>query len=146
MIYIKSPQTKEEFKTYYALRYSILREPLGQPKGTEKDDYEPISYHFMAFDDSVGEVVGAAKLFEREPSIGQFSHMAVAEAYQKKGVGGLLLEAIEKKARELGYKSIGTATRINTTGFYEKYGYKVIGKANVLFGKIQLLWMEKELN
>jgi len=36
MIIIKSPQTRDEFKAYYALRYHVLREPLGLPHGTEK--------------------------------------------------------------------------------------------------------------
>lgn len=58
MIIIRSPQTRDEFKTYYAARYRVLREPWGQPKGTEKDDYEPISRHLMALDDQNGEVLG----------------------------------------------------------------------------------------
>ena len=54
---VKSPSTKEEFKAYYALRYKVLSEPWGHPRGTEKDDYEPISEHFMAIDEENGQVL-----------------------------------------------------------------------------------------
>jgi N-acetylglutamate synthase-like GNAT family acetyltransferase len=146
MIVIRTPKTKEEFKAYYALRYKILREPLGQPRGSEKDDYEPISYHFMAVDDQTNEIVGVVKLFEKESGIGQYSHIAVADAYQGKGIGRMLIEAVEQKSRELGYKRLGTLTRLTATGFYERCGYQPIGITGVLFGKLQMMWMEKDLS
>ena len=73
----KTPTSREDFKAYYALRYKVLSEPLGHPKGTEKDDYEPISEHFSAIDDVTGHIVGVVKLFERTAGAGNFSHLAV---------------------------------------------------------------------
>ncbi len=61
MIEIRSPHTREDFKAYYDLRYRVLREPWGLPRGTEKDDYEPISQHFMAVDTETGEILGVVK-------------------------------------------------------------------------------------
>ncbi len=145
MIVIRTPKTKEDFKAYYALRYKILREPLGQPHGSEKDDYEPISIHFTAVNDQTGEIVGGVKLFEKEPGVGQYSHIAVAEAYQHQGIGRILIQAVEQKARELGYKKLGTLTRLTATGFYERCGYRPVGITGVLFGKLQMMWMEKDL-
>ena len=84
MYTIKTPKTRDDFKAYYALRYKVLREPFGYPKGTEKDDYEPISEHFMAVSEK-GEVVGVAKLYEKAEGVGHVSHLAVAPEYQHKG-------------------------------------------------------------
>jgi GNAT superfamily N-acetyltransferase len=145
MILIKSPKTKEDYKAYYALRYRILREPLGLPKGTEKDDYEPISIHFMAVNDGTGEIVGVVKLFEKEPGVGQFSHIAVSESYQHQGIGKLLIATVEKKSRELGYHTLGTTTRLTATDFYEKCGYEPRGISGDIFGKLQMMWMDKKL-
>jgi len=145
MIVIKSPQNKEDFRAYYALRYKVLREPLGQPHGTEKDDFEPISTHYMAVNEETREIVGVVKLFEKAPGVGQFSHLAVSDAYQKKGIGRMLVEHVEQKAREAGYKKMGTLTRLTATGFYERCGYKPMGITGVLFGKLQMMWMEKDL-
>ena len=145
MISVKTPRTREDFETYYDLRYRVLRKPLGQPKGTEKDDYEPISYHFMAVDEQAGEVVGVVKLYEKAPGAGQLSHMAVAEGRQGQGIGRIMVEALEAKARELGFKTVGMTARDNVTGFYEKCGYHIVERSYVLHGQVPLWWMEKDL-
>ena len=143
MFTITSPHTKEEFKAYYSLRYKVLREPLGQPHGTEKDDYEPISQHYMAVDSDTNEVVGTIKLFEKDAGIGQFSHLAIDPRHQKQGIGRALIATVEAKARELGYKQLGTLTRLTATGFYERCGYTRGGITEVMFGKLQMMWMER---
>jgi predicted N-acetyltransferase YhbS len=145
MIKITSPKTREEFKAYYDLRYKVLREPWGMQRGTEKDDFEPISDHYMAVDEKTGEIVGAVKLFEKEPGLGWFSHLSVKESWQRKGVGKLLLEFVEEKAKEKGYKALGCLSRLNTTSYFEKAGYKVAGLPVHYFGTTQVVWMQKEL-
>ena len=145
MILIKSPATREDFKQYYDLRYRVLREPWGQPRGTEKDDYEPISQHFMAVDDANGEILGVVKMFEKEPGVAWVSHLAVASRHQNKGIGRLLMDHVECLAREQGYKSIGCMSRLNTTKYFEKMGYKVAGMPSHYFGTTQVIWMEKPL-
>ena len=145
MIAVVSPKTNEELEAYYDLRYRVLRQPLGQPKGTEKDDYEPISYHFMAVDDETGEVVGVVKLYEKSPGEGQLSHMAVAENRQGQGIGRIMVEAVEAKAREIGLKTVGMTARENVVGFYEKCGYRIMELSYVLHGRVQLWWMEKDV-
>ena len=106
MISIKIPKTREEFKAYYELRYRVLRAPWGQPKDTEKDDYEPISQHFMAVEDESGKVVGVIKMFEKEPGVGWVSHLAIDPKYQNRGIGRLLMDTVEKAAKDNGYHVI----------------------------------------
>ncbi len=142
---IKTPTTREEFKAYYALRYKVLREPWGHPKGTEKDDYEPISEHFMAVDEQTGEVLGVIKLYEKAPGVGNISHLAVLTSYQHKGIGMSLVEAVEKRARERGFKTLGTMSRVTATAYFEKHGYRIAGIPAPHLGTIHLVWMEKEL-
>lgn len=145
MIKIKTPVTREDFKAYYALRYKVLREPWGHPKGTEKDDYEPLSEHFMAVDDTTGEVAGVVKMNERQPGLGHFSHLAVAKEHQRQGIGRMLLEAVEQRAHEHHYKIIGTMTRVTTTAYFEKRGYHIAGMPTPHLGTIHLVWVEKKL-
>jgi N-acetylglutamate synthase-like GNAT family acetyltransferase len=132
MFTIKTPHTKQEFKDYYALRYHVLREPLGLPKGTEKDDYEVISEHFMAVDEQTGEIVGVVKLYEDEPGLARFSHLAVSEKHQGQGIGHLLVETVGKRAREKGFKQMGTLTRVSAVDVYERYGYERAGMGKKL--------------
>lgn len=145
MIKIVTPKTREEFKAYYDLRYKVLREPWGIQRGTEKDDYEPISKHYMAVDDATGKIVGVVKLMEKEPGLGWFSHMAVSPEYQKKGIGKLLLDMIEQEAKREGYRIIGCQARLNTTVFFEKAGYQINGLPSHYFGTTQVVWMEKSI-
>ncbi|MCX6055374.1 MAG: GNAT family N-acetyltransferase [Chloroflexi bacterium] len=145
MIKIVSPKTREDFKTYYDLRYKVLRETWGLQKGTEKDDYEPISHHFMAIEESSGEVIGVIKLFEKEAGVGWFSHMAVTPKYQHKGIGKMLLNFVEGEAKKEGYASLGCMARLNTTSFFEKAGYRINGLPTHYIGTTQVVWMEKTL-
>ena len=141
---IKTPKTRDEFKAYYALRYKVLREPWGHPKGTEKDDYEPISEHFMAVDEK-GAVVGVVKLYEKSEGVGYVSHLAVSGEHQHKGIGHLLLTTVEQHAREKNFKTIGTMARVTATAYFEKVGFHIAGIPAPHLGTTRLVWMEKTL-
>jgi len=145
MITIKTPTTREHFKAYYALRYKVLREPGGHPKGTEKDDYEPISDHFMAVNDA-DEIVGVAKLYEKTTEMGHLSHLAVAPEYQHQGIGRMLLEAVEQHAREKAYTSLGAMSRVTATAYFEKFGFHIAELPGIHLGTIHLVWMEKKID
>jgi N-acetylglutamate synthase-like GNAT family acetyltransferase len=145
MTVIKAPATREDFKAYYALRYKVLREPWGHPKGTEKDDYEPISEHFMAVDEQSGEVLGVVKLYEKEPGVGIISHLAVAASHQHQGIGKLLVDAVESRSRERGFKILGAMARVTATAYFEKHGYHVAGIPAPHLGTTHTVWVEKKL-
>jgi N-acetylglutamate synthase-like GNAT family acetyltransferase len=145
MYTIKTPKTRDDFKAYYALRYKVLQEPWGHPKGSEKDDYEPISDHFMAINEN-NEVIGVVKLYEKEEGVGHVSHLAVAPEYQHQGIGHLLLETIEQRARDRGFKTIGTMARLTATAYFEQAGFRVTGIPTPHIGTTHIVWMEKALS
>ena len=145
MIEIKSPVTKDDFKAYYAVRYKTLREPMGHLKGTEKDDYEPISKHFMAVDSETGQALGVIKIFEKAPGVGNFSHLAIDPEHQRQGIGKLLLDAVENCAREDGFKTLGTMSRLTATVYFERRGYAIRDMPTLHLGTTHLVWMEKDL-
>jgi N-acetylglutamate synthase-like GNAT family acetyltransferase len=145
MIAIKSPVTRDDFKAYYELRYKVLREPWGLPRGSEKDDYEPISQHFMAVNDESGELLGCLKLFEKEAGVAWVSHLAVADKHQRKGIGKSMLAHVEDLARRQGFTRIGCLSRLNTTDYFERAGYSISGLPTHYFGTTQVVWMEKKL-
>ena len=145
MYTIKTPKSRDDFKAYYALRYKVLREPWGHPKGTEKDDYEPISEHFMAVNEK-GDVVGVAKLFEKAEQVGHISHLAVSPDHQHQGIGHLLLKTVEQRARERGFITLGTMARATSTAYFERAGFHVAGIPTPHLGTTHLVWMEKALS
>jgi len=144
MFTIKIPTTHDDFKAYYALRYKVLREPWDHPKGTEKDDYEPISEHFMAVNEK-NEVVGVVKMYRKSECIGFISHLAVAQEFQHQGIGHLLLKTIEEHARQNGFCALATMARATATVYFEKYGFHIVGMPTPHLGTTHLVAMEKEL-
>jgi N-acetylglutamate synthase-like GNAT family acetyltransferase len=144
MITIKTPTTRDDFKAYYTLRYKVLREPFGHPKGTEKDDYEPLSEHFMAVNEK-GEAVGVVKLYEKAEGVGYVSHLAVATDQQHKGIGRQLLTTVEERAKARGFRVLGTMARVTATAYFEKHGFHVAGMPTPHLGTSHLVWMEKAL-
>ncbi|MCD6235565.1 MAG: GNAT family N-acetyltransferase [Thaumarchaeota archaeon] len=140
---IREPKTREDFEKYYELRWRVLRAPWGMPKGSERDDRESESIHVMA---CVGdEVVGVGRLHLNSSEEAQIRFMAVAEGYRGRGIGGLILEELERRARLMGARRVVLNAREKAVHFYEKHGYRVVAKAHKLFNEIQHWKMMKEL-
>ena len=60
-ITVIKPQTLEEFKQYYNLRFEILRKPWGQPKGSERDNDDEMSHHRLIIDE-IGDTIAVGRL------------------------------------------------------------------------------------
>ena len=141
---IKQPQTKEELKHYYHLRWQLLRAPWNQPEGSEVDDIEDQCFHLMAVDDN-NEVIAVARLQFNSKSEAQIRYMAVVKAYKKQGIGSALIKAMEEHARYSNCQKIVLDAREPAVGFYQKLGYEVVKKSYLLFNEIQHFRMIKKL-
>ena len=135
-IIIKQPETEKEFKTYYDLRWRILRQPWQQPKGSEKDDLENESFHVIACDED-NKVIGVGRLHFNNETEAQIRYMAVDPEYTNKGIGKLILETLERKAKQERRQTIVLDARKNAISFYEKNNYKLLKKSHLLFNSIQ---------
>lgn len=143
-ITIKQPQTEKEFEAYYNLRWRVLREPWQQSKDSEKDELENKSFHIMACDEN-DKVIGVGRLHFNDENEVQIRYMAIAPEYERQGIGTLILEALEKKAKQEKTKTIVLDARENAIGFYKKKNYELLEKSHLLFGSIQHYQMLKYL-
>lgn len=141
---IKQPQTREEFKHYYHLRWQLLRAPWNQPEGSEVDDIEDQCFHLIAVDKN-NEVIAVARLQFNSKAEAQIRYMAVAKAYTKHGIGSALIKTMEEHASSTNCQNIVLDAREPAVGFYQKLGYKVINKSYLLFSEIQHFRMIKKL-
>jgi predicted GNAT family N-acyltransferase len=147
-IRIKQPETDEEFKDYYHLRWKLLRAPWNQPQGTETDDIEDQCFHIMALtmnEDEKDKVIGVARLQFNSETEAQIRYMAIAREYERKGIGRKIMNTMEKHAGSSMCKNIVLDARQPAVDFYKKLGYKVVKKSYLLFGEIQHFRMKKEL-
>ncbi|WP_395766802.1 GNAT family N-acetyltransferase [Aquirufa sp.] len=139
-----NPQTEAQWKAYFALRYSVLREPWNQPLGSEILTDEQDAIHIMAIANN--EVLGVARMHESASNQGQVRCVAVATDQQGKGVGKAIMHALEEQAESKGWNEIVLEARENAVPFYKSLGYHIEQESYLLFGEIQHYRMKKALN
>lgn len=98
---------------------------------------------FIATDKS--RIVGVASLNLKEKELGS---LYVGYDIHKKGVGTMLLEYIERYAKNIGFKKLKLGSTVTALDFYKNNGYKTIRKNHyiILQGvKIPCILMSKRL-
>ena|ERR1700722_9749990 len=143
-MFIRSPASESEFEAYYAFRWRILREPWGQPPGSEKDQFENEAIHLGVWDED-GRLIGVGRLHCPVENSGQIRYMAVDPPQRKGGVGKAILRALEARAMESGIEEIKLNSRQEAVQFYEKNGYQVLRPSHTLFGTLPHFEMWKRL-
>ncbi|PWK28298.1 acetyltransferase (GNAT) family protein [Arcicella aurantiaca] len=146
MLIVKIPTTAQEWEQYYHLRFTVLREPWGQLKGSEVLKDEDQADHAMIVDAETDKIVGVARMQTNTPTQGQVRCVAVAPEVQGKGVGKLLMKYLEDVAKAKGIKEIILDARENAVKFYQSIGYDIVEDSYLLFGEIQHYKMRKELS
>lgn len=143
---ISPPHTPADWDTYYHLRYTVLRQPWGQPEGSERadDDDAPTTTHALLRGPD-GQALGVGRLHSSADGQGQVRFMAVAPQAQGQGVGRQVLEYLEAAARVQGLTELVLQAREQAVPFYERLGYTVVAPSHTLFGTILHFLMRKQL-
>jgi predicted GNAT family N-acyltransferase len=140
---IRTPQTQREWEDYFDLRYRILREPLNQPRGSERNDGDATGIHFALYDKGVLKAI--ARLDQQDAEVFQVRFVAVEKAEQGAGYGRKIMEATEEKTKELSGQKIILHARDYAVDFYLKLNYTLIEPSYKLFDVLQHFLMEKNL-
>jgi predicted GNAT family N-acyltransferase len=140
----RPPANAEEFARYYAFRHRLLREPWGQPPGSERDELEAQARHLMVTNPQ-GEIIGVGRLHFDTSHQARIRYMAVAEDCRGQGIGRLILAALEEQARAGGAHRIVLDAREPAERFYARQGYHSLGEGHTLFGHIPHVRMAKDL-
>ena len=140
---IRSPRNPKEWDAYFDLRYRVLREPLGQPRGSEQNEGDTDGIHFALFTNK--QIVAIARLDNSTEKMAQVRFVAVESNLQGKGYGKTIMEATENRAVQLGYNEIVLHARDYAVDFYKRIGYKLIEPSHKLFGILQHYKMTKKI-
>lgn len=141
---IRPPKTEKELTDYYQLRWEILRKPSNEPLGSEKDSLESKASHIAAFDGN--RLIGCGRLHYNSSDEAKVRFMAIDEAYQNQGIGGMILDRLEKNAQRHGTKYIILDARETAVDFYKKHGYDTTEASHVLFANIPHWRMKKNIS
>lgn len=100
---------------YYANKREMLHRSLN-------DIYENIQ-EFSVCEDK-GKIVGCGAMHVSWEDLAEIKALAIAQNYQKKGIGSKLVTTLEKRARDLGIRKVFALTF--KPPFFVKQGYKKI--------------------
>ena len=142
MIEVKSPITPKEWDDYYNLRFEILRKPLDQPKGSERNEGDLTGNHFAIYENTLLKAIGRLDTVDKTTSQVRFFCTAISS--QGKGYGKILMEFMEDFSQQQGNNKMILQARENAVDFYSKLGYKVLNKSHLLYNKVQHYLMEKK--
>lgn len=142
-IEIREPQSEVEWENYFDLRYRILRAPLNQPLGSERNEGDSTGVHFALYEDTVLKAI--ARLDQADTKTAQVRFVAVEKNVQGKGYGKAIMLAMENAAESRGDSKMILHSRDYAVDFYLKLNYQIVEKSYTLFDVLQHYLMEKAL-
>ncbi len=145
MYKVMSPESEEAFDAYFQFRWQHLRQPWNFPPGSEKDEYEQVAEHRMIVDGN-GEIVATGRVHLNTPEEAQIRHIAVHADHRRKGIGQMMLGALESVARELGATRAVTNSRETSIDFFSSCGFAVEREAPNELGLLKRQQMVKKLS
>lgn len=140
---VRCPETAKEWQQYYHLRWAVLRQPWGEPKGSERDERDGETEHCAVIDGDSVIAVGRLQMNSQDEA--QIRYMAVNPDMHGRGLGRRVVRFLEAKACELGAGRVILDARQNAVGFYQVLGYNVVAESYLLFASIQHYKMQKVL-
>ncbi|HEY6004300.1 MAG TPA: GNAT family N-acetyltransferase [Anaeromyxobacter sp.] len=105
----------------FALRHAVFVVEQRVPAELERDEHDAGAFHAVAL---VGDrCVGTGRLVRQGGGVGRVGRMAVDGAFRRRGVGDLLLAALEARARADGLREIELHAQCYVEAFYARHGY-----------------------
>lgn len=117
--------TQKEKLECFNIRFEVFVNEQGVPKEIELDEFDRNSFHALARINN--KPIGTGRLIYLEPENAKIGRMAVCLEYRKIGIGGLILDLLEKKAKNNGVKYLTLNAQEYISKFYNKHGYSQKG-------------------
>lgn len=143
MYTVKISKDKNTVEKIIDLRYDVLRKPWDKPKDTATDELEETAIN--AYIEENNKIVACGRLQNNGNGVGQIRYMAVADNYQGKGIGKLIVKKLEEEALKLNLKTLELQARENAVEFYKSCGYSIKEKTFKLWDIIQHYLMTKTI-
>ncbi|MGL4349912.1 MAG: GNAT family N-acetyltransferase, partial [Plesiomonas shigelloides] len=97
MYRLSTPTTDEALARYYHFRWQMLRAPLHQPPGSERDGYDAGAHHQMVVDEH-DDPVAIGRVYINADDEAAIRFMAVHPDLRGRGLGTLVAMALESVA------------------------------------------------
>lgn len=114
--------SEKQLKDAYAVRVRVFVDEQKVPPDEEIDQHEESATHFVVYDQD--QPIGAGRLRELD-GFGKVERICIDSDYRKKGIGKLLMDAIETEGIKRGYTKFKLNAQIQAVPFYSKLGYEI---------------------
>lgn len=118
-----------------SVRISVFIKELGVPIEGEFDSIDEYAFHVLARDER-GQPCGTGRLYPdaTHRSCARIGRMAVKQEVRENGCGRRILTALLEEARRRGFVRVVLASHTRAMGFYEKFGFRPIGRVQLEHG------------
>lgn len=94
----------------------------------EFDSTDDISVHALLLKDDRAIAAGRVYADSIDPGLVHIGRIAVRKDYRGKGLGSVIVAALEEHAAEKGYKKAVLSAQVRVRPFYESLGYTACGE------------------
>lgn len=123
---VVAAETPEVREKAYGLRHAVFVVEQGVPPELERDEKDAEAFHAVVL--AGDRCVATGRLVRQEGGVGRVGRMAVDPAFRRRGVGALVLEALEARARADGLGEIELHAQCYVEEFYRRHGYARAGE------------------
>lgn len=112
------------FNDAFSLRWKVFVEE--QKFHDEADDYDQKAEHLVIYD--ADKPIGTGRTIDLENGSLKIGRVCILKEYRGKGIGRLIMEEIERSAKEKGYSNLILGAQCRVSEFYNAVGYKEVGE------------------
>ncbi|TVY07633.1 GNAT family N-acetyltransferase [Paenibacillus cremeus] len=139
--------TQDQLQECFSVRVEVFVEEQQVPPELELDEFDAspeASKHFLVRDEA-GVPIGAARWRMYNNETAKLQRIAVLKPYRGKGIGRLIIDAMEKDIQAEGVPAVILDGQTHAEDFYKKLGYVTISPEPFEEAGIMHVRMRKEL-
>lgn len=118
-------QSGEDFAPSAAVRKTVFVDEQGYTLEEEFDDYDAACPHVVLLEDD--EPIATGRLILLPDGTAKLGRIAVLKPYRGQHLGARIVEALLKRAKEMGAVRAYVSAQSYAVPFYEKFGFRVYG-------------------
>ncbi|MED3662038.1 GNAT family N-acetyltransferase [Ureibacillus sp. FSL K6-8385] len=118
-------ETEDQLEKALAIRKEVFVQEQGVPEDREMDEYDRIGApcrHVLILADEKAVGTGRIRFVE---GAGKLERIAVLKPYRQMGIGKVIVQELEKIAKEEGCSKVKLHSQTHANPFYEKLGYQI---------------------
>ncbi|MEF3310255.1 GNAT family N-acetyltransferase [Paenibacillus sp. GYB004] len=122
-------QNNDQLEMCLNLRREVFVKEQSVPEELEVDQWDVLGTecrHILILSD--GEAAATARLIRYDAQTAKMQRVAVRSALRGQGYGRIVMEALEKLARELGFSRSLLDAQVTARPFYERLGYEAVSE------------------